>query len=81
VIRLDEQRGGIGKSGVVGVPAWVGMAVRRQDRQVGDALIEAARDGAGAGLDRQQTIGMKSHRIDLSDRARVLLGDDHKLIY
>ena len=54
VVRHDEQLGRIKEGLVFGIPARVGMAVGRDDRQAGDAVIEPAGDGPrGLGRGKQ----------------------------
>ena len=62
VVRLDEQRRRVGEGLVLGEPARIGVAVRRDDRQVADAGIEAARDSACHRFGRQKTIVVQQHR-------------------
>ncbi len=46
VVGLDEERGRIRKGFVLGEPARVGMAVRGDDGQVFDGLVELRSDRA-----------------------------------
>ena len=61
VIGLNEERRRVLEGGVAGVPLRVGVPMRRNQGQVRHRLIEPARNGARAWVDRQQPVGMKSH--------------------
>ena len=59
MIGHHQQAGRIGKRLVLGIPAGIGMAMRGYNRQIFDAVIEAAGNGAGLRFRRQDPIRMK----------------------
>ena len=59
VVGGDEQLRRIGEGGILGIPARIGMTMRRQDRQVPDAGIEIAGDRAGRRIDGEQPVVVK----------------------
>ena len=56
VVGHHEKRRRIGKRRVLRIPARIGVAVRRDDRQVLDTGVEAARHGARPRIGRKQPI-------------------------
>jgi hypothetical protein len=61
VVGLHEEGRGIGKRRVLGIPGGIGVAVRRNDRQAGDAVVKPAGDVASRRLDRKKPVGMQRH--------------------
>ncbi len=55
----DQQARRIGEFVVLGIPARLGMPVRRDQRQVLDAGIKRLRDAAGLGFGIEQPVVVK----------------------
>src|SRR5205085_9683107 len=63
--------GRIGKRRVFGVPAWVGVTVRRDDREVLDAVVEPARNHAGGEVGGEKSVGMGERGGEASCPVRI----------
>ena len=61
MVRHDEEARRIGKRLVLRVPARIGMAVGRDDRQIAHRIVEAPRHGAGRGIGGQQPVLVNEH--------------------
>src|SRR5690348_15060858 len=71
VIRDDQQRRRIGERLVVGEPSRIGMAVRTDDRQIADRLVQMPRDLSRRRIGREKPIRMKQQRLLFFHRERV----------
>jgi len=71
VVRNDQQLGGVGEVLVLGVPARIGVAVRRNNREILHRGIEFTRHGARRRIGRKQQFrGDKAHDISRSSFGR-----------
>ena len=70
VIRHDEELRRVGKRLVQRIPGRIGVAVRRDDRQVAHLAIEAARHGAGRRIGGEEAVFVKQHG-DLGRKAAI----------
>ena len=68
MVGLDEERGRIGERRILRIPARIGMAMRRDDRQAGDGIEQPPRDGARLRFDRQEPVGVERHERTRSFR-------------
>ena len=59
MIRRDEEMRGVGERGVIGEPLRVGVAVRAEDRKVGDGRVEPPRDVSRVPVCGKQAVGMQ----------------------
>ena len=62
MIRREQQAGRIGPRRIVGEPARIGVAVRADDRRIGDGGVKRPRDIARAGIRREQSVGVQLQR-------------------
>ena len=73
VVGRDEQPCRIGEGRILGIPARIGMAVRRDDRQVAHLGVKAARDRARREIHREQPVGVDQRRGERGGSLRLHL--------
>ena len=77
MVRHHEQPRRIGERLVLGVPARIGVAVRGDDRQGLDVVVEAPRHGAGGRIGRKKPVLVNQHGVSRSTKpaGRPTLGE------